>query len=269
MNIKSKIYHDKASDRVYLSEFADVDFPIILEYIHKLVIDNNYTKVFAKIPSKFLPAFLADGYQIEAFIPDLYLTDDAAFLGKYYDINRNIRSESGLTILQNLISQGSKEVNNLPTFPIEILNHSHIPQMVGIFSEVFPNYPFPISDEKFLKRNMEDRETVYFGAFEGDNIIAISSAEINDNYKFAEMTDFAVLPSHRGQKLALILLKKMEEMLIAEKYKMFFTIARLNSPSMNKTFLNNGYRYSGTLNNNTNISTGIESMNILYKAANK
>jgi len=47
--------------------------------------------------------------------------------------------------------------------------------------------------------------------------------------------------------------------------KVVYTIARLNSIPMNKTFLRLNYQYSGTLINNTNIAGKIESMNILYK----
>lgn len=79
------------------------------------------------------------------------------------------------------------------------------------------------------------------------------------------MTDFAVLPDYRGHKLAYFLLEMMEEKLKEQQYKTLYTIARLNSPGMNKTFINHGYRFSGLLKNNTNISGQIESMNVYYK----
>ncbi|MDD4426034.1 MAG: hypothetical protein PHS40_08920 [Mariniphaga sp.] len=44
-----------------------------------------------------------------------------------------------------------------------------------------------------------------------------------------------------------------------------YTIARLAEPGMNKTFMNAGYKFSGTLVNNTQIAGSIESMNIFYK----
>ncbi len=79
------------------------------------------------------------------------------------------------------------------------------------------------------------------------------------------MTDFAVLPEYRGHRLAYFLLQKMEQHLTEQKYQTVYTIARLNSPGMNKTFINHGYRFSGVLTNNTNISGQIESMNVYYK----
>jgi putative beta-lysine N-acetyltransferase len=81
----------------------------------------------------------------------------------------------------------------------------------------------------------------------------------------AEMTDFATLPDFRGKKLSVILLAHMEDQMRINRIKTLYTIARLKSMPMNLTFLRMGYRYGGTLINNTNISGEIESMNVLYK----
>ena len=48
--------------------------------------------------------------------------------------------------------------------------------------------------------------------------------------------------------------------------KMAYTIARAVSYGMNITFCKRGYTFAGTLINNTNISGGIENMNVWYKA---
>ena len=45
-----------------------------------------------------------------------------------------------------------------------------------------------------------------------------------------------------------------------------YTIARAISPGMNITFARLGYHYGGRLVNNTQISGGLESMNIWYKS---
>jgi hypothetical protein len=57
----------------------------------------------------------------------------------------------------------------------------------------------------------------------------------------------------------------MEEAMQRQGIKTLFTIARLASIPMNKTFLRFGYQYSGTFINNTQIAGRIESMNLLYK----
>ncbi|HKJ79445.1 MAG TPA: GNAT family N-acetyltransferase, partial [Prolixibacteraceae bacterium] len=117
----------------------------------------------------------------------------------------------------------------------------------------------------YIVETMKEYGTRYFGVRDNGKLIGISTAEIDAENKNAEMTDFAVLSEYRGQKLAFRLLMKMEVEMKIQNITTVYTIARLKEPGMNKTFLNSGYRYTGTLINNTNISGSIESMNVLYK----
>ena len=105
----------------------------------------------------------------------------------------------------------------------------------------------------------------YFGYRHNGKLVALSSAEMDKKGQNVEMTDFATLPDFRANKLALGLLGRMEQEMKKQGVITLYTIARLNSPAMNKTFLNMNYKYAGTLINNTNISGKIESMNVHYK----
>jgi putative beta-lysine N-acetyltransferase len=80
------------------------------------------------------------------------------------------------------------------------------------------------------------------------------------------MTDFATLPEYRSKGLASFLLMKMEEEMRRRGIITAYTIARAESYGMNIVFSKHGYAYAGTLVKNTNISKGIESMNVWYKA---
>ncbi len=79
------------------------------------------------------------------------------------------------------------------------------------------------------------------------------------------MTDFAVDPRFRGHGFARNLLTVMEETMRREGIITAYTIARSVSLPMNASFAGAGYRFSGMLPNNTNISGSIESMNVWYK----
>jgi RimJ/RimL family protein N-acetyltransferase len=79
------------------------------------------------------------------------------------------------------------------------------------------------------------------------------------------MTDFATSRHHAGNNLSMLLLNHMEHEMKRQGISTLYTIARLLSLPMNKTFLRSGFTYSGTLRNNTNISGRIESMNLYYK----
>jgi putative beta-lysine N-acetyltransferase len=79
------------------------------------------------------------------------------------------------------------------------------------------------------------------------------------------MTDFATLPPHRKQGLARALLAHMDRCAADAGVRVSFTIARALSFGMNITFRRRGYRFGGTLINNTQIAGSLESMNVWYR----
>jgi putative beta-lysine N-acetyltransferase len=105
----------------------------------------------------------------------------------------------------------------------------------------------------------------YFGIWEGQNLVALSSAEKDPENSNVEMTDFAVSPDYRGLGLGLLLLHEMDAAMTEQGIKTAYTIARMRSKGMNATFIRAGYHYGGTLFRNTFISEGLESMNVYHK----
>jgi len=264
----SLVSHNRDSNRIYLMDLSPDDFPQIIDRMKQLAENEDYTKIFAKVPARHAPSFIREGYVTEAFIPGFYNgTEDAFFLMFYTDQQRQQPEQGALTSFQELLNQPVNEnIQPLSTsYSLKKLEPQDAQKMTGVFRRVFESYPFPIFEEEFIIKSMREDGTAYFGAWHNGSLVAISSAECSNKYKNAEMTDFAVIPEHRGQRLAVHLLGYMEKVLIMEGYKTFYTIARLHSLSMNKTFYNLGYKYSGTLHNNTQISGKIESMNVWYK----
>jgi len=264
---KSTVQHGTDSNRVYLMDLWPSDFPGIIDKMEDLAGRNGYTKIFAKVSSRFGPAFQMSGYEIEAIVPGFFNgTEDALFMVKYPDPERKKPNPEAMYDFQELLlSEVNPKIPQLDnTHIIRLLTPEDAQEMSRIFEQVFESYPFPIFDPDFLKKEMQE-ETRYFGVFQEGQLVGISSAECNDHLKNAEMTDFAVLPSQRGKKIAIHLLRAMENYLTDQGFCSFYTIARLCSPSMNKTFMNNHYRYTGTLINNTQIAGKIESMNVWYK----
>ncbi|MBZ4676510.1 MAG: ablB [Anaerophaga sp.] len=264
---QSTIQHGSESNRVYLMDLWPSDFPEIIEKMDTLAKTQGYTKLFAKVPSRFGPQFRMAGYETEAIVPGFFNgIEDALFVVKYNDPERRNPDKKEMELFQELllsdINADAPELDN--SHVLRLLTPEDAREMTAVFSQVFDSYPFPIFDAGFLKKEMHE-ETRYFGVFQNGELVGISSAECNERLKNAEMTDFAVLPSQRGKKIAIHLLRAMEDYLMTQGFKSFYTIARLKSPSMNKTFMNNHYRYTGTLVNNTQIAGQIESMNVWYK----
>lgn len=251
-------------------KLAVEDAPEIIPKLDELAKEKGYTKILAKIQASVLPFFISNQYVIEASIPKFYNNKTDCFIvSKFFDEKRKIAPVKELKLLNQLLktSENGENANVKPSLKYRIsrLTKTNIEAIARIFKQVFKTYPFPVHDPGYILKTMQEYGTEYFGIFEGEKLIGVSSAEIDVKNKNAEMTDFAVLPEYRGQSLALQLLHNMEQVMKAANIKTCYTIARLNQPGMNKTFLNSDYKYTGTLVNNTNIGGSIESMNILYK----
>lgn len=271
-NIKSILSHGKESNRIYLMHMCHADFPAIIDYLDDLADTHQYTKIFAKIPSSYAPSFIGNGYVIEAHIPAFfYGKEDVMFLVKYKQPSRKVLDDKLMESFQTIFMVPPKGLT-VPlenTFSIRQLTINDTNSIIDVFKEVFETYPFPIFDPNFIKKSMTEDGTIYFGVFHDNKLIAVSSAECNGKEQNAEMTDFAVLPTYRGHHLAIHLLAVMEQELSKKQFKTVYTISRLKSLPMNKTFYNSGYQYTGTLIQNTQISGNIESMNVWYKDISK
>ena len=87
----SQIQHGRDNDRIYLMKLDPADLPGITAQLDALAAEKRYTKIFAKVPEPYAPAFLEHGYCREGAIPNLYHGETgAAFLGKFIDPRRKI-----------------------------------------------------------------------------------------------------------------------------------------------------------------------------------
>jgi beta-lysine N6-acetyltransferase len=268
---KSLIQYGPYNQRVYILH-ADVhDLDRLFQVINEKVTFFRLSKVIGKIPESCENRFLKEGYHIEARIPSYYFDGSACiFPARYfYDQDRAIEQKADL-IKEILKTAHSKKNNECETqlnelFNFRLMKKEDCPAMAKLYQEIFPSYPFPIYDPAYLEQTMLE-SVEYFGIFQHNSLIALSSIEKNPHSSSAEMTDFATLPSHRGKGLAGFLLSSMEAYL-TEKYTFstIYTIARSLSYGINTVFAKANYYYGGTLTNNTNIHGQIESMNIWHK----
>lgn len=269
----SRIQHGKYNNRIYLMKLSRSDLPEILPRLDRLARNRSYSKVFAKVPKSAKTLFCRQGYRAEAEIPNFYRgKEDVIFFGKYLKGDRQREQKPELVDKVLAAAKASSRSDMAPQLPeplrLKRADQEDAPAMAEVYRQVFATYPFPIHDPDYLKHTMEEN-VAYFGLWHGDRLVALSSAEMDLAGRNAEMTDFATLPDYRGQGLATFLLAEMEANLNTLGIKMAYTIARAYSYGMNITFARNGYTFSGTLTNNTNIFGGLESMNVWYKSLDR
>ncbi len=266
----SKIQHGKHNDRIYLMKIAKDDCHEIIQILKSLAKSHNYSKIFCKVPQWAAPLFIADSYVLEASIPRFYnYSEDVFFVSKFLDSNHLLNSETTkLYELSKLLFEKQKKgiigKKEMPDLYIRRLGINDVTALTDIYKEVFRSYPFPIHNPKYIIKTMNNN-IQYYGVEDENKIIAVSSAEMDHEGLNAEMTDFATKPSYQGNNLATLLLRYMEREMKKQGMRTLFTIARLNSIPMNRTFIRCYYTYSGTLIKNTNIAGEIESMNVYYK----
>lgn len=265
----SVLHHGNFNDRIYRMKLSRSDFPLIIGKLDTLAANEGYSKVIAKIPAFAKDEFLNAGYICEAYIPRFYGDlEDVHFMVKYYCESRCFDNETGLNkkVLKTAESKlGNGVAVELPHgFECTICNRSDAREIANVYKKVFETYPFPIHDPCYIEKTMDENH-IYFCIWDGTNIVALASSEMDIGSQNVEMTDFATLPEYRGYSFSLYLLQKMEHEMQKKNIKTAYTIARAGSYGINIVFSKSGYRYSGTLINNTNISGNFESMNVWYK----
>jgi putative beta-lysine N-acetyltransferase len=265
------IHHGTYSDRIYVMSYGPSEAKMMLEFVRKLGKEKDYGKIIIKAREEDRVLLLDAGFTKEGEIDGYYNgINTCLFMAKYLKPDRR-RVREKAKILDTIDQVKEKRMNldsfKGPSYSFRRLCEEDIEQMVKVYEEVFESYPFPIYDPSYIKKTMA-MDCQYYGVFDQELLIGLSTCEINYKEKNVEMTDFAVLPSYRGHKLAKSLLMNMEKAMVQEGISTHYTIARSQSLPMNMTFSSLGYHYGGTLWNNTQIAGNIESMNIWVKQIN-
>lgn len=266
----SLIQHGANSERIYLMKVAAPDCPEIVDELDELASREGYSKIFAKVPASVSRPFLDNGYRAEARVPQLFRgREEGVLLGKFLSPERQVEAEPQLVEDVLAKARAKARPDGAPAGPVDgfeirPLAEGEVEAAAEVYREVFASYPFPIHDPEYLLETLRDHVR-YFGAWKNGRLVALASAEMDRGAGHAEMTDFATLPAFRGQGLGQALLAHMEEEIPGDGIRTAFTIARAYSYGMNITFARAGYRFGGTLRNNTQICGRQESMNVWYK----
>jgi putative beta-lysine N-acetyltransferase len=263
------IQHGPLNDRVYLMKLGTSPAEFSFEKAEALAREHGYSKIVAKVPASERELCVERGYTVEAVVPGFFNGgEDCYFYARYLDPARRDTPDADIIgdVLETALSRLQERWSCLPPcgFEIRPAKAEDVPALAALYGCVFETYPFPIHDPGYLRQTMKTHIRYYCAIREG-RIVAASSAEIDRDSDSVEMTDFATHPSYRGMGMCSALLERMEGDMQHEGIRMAYTIARAVMYPINITFAHAGYRYGGTLLNNTNICGSFESMNVWYK----
>ncbi|GAB7024237.1 putative beta-lysine N-acetyltransferase [Salidesulfovibrio brasiliensis] len=264
----SLLQHGPANDRVYLMKLDEQDLPDIVDEMDDMALEHGYSKLFAKVPAGAASWFTSKDFVNEARVPRMYRGESAGcFMSKF------LSGERAAKLNQDTIEDVHRVANEksivlpptIDTTDVVRLGPEHAKAMAGVYARVFESYPFPIEDPEYIREAMKEN-VLFYGIFLDEELVAVASAEVDDSWKCAEMTDFATLPQCRGKGAAGKLLSRMESAMEIRGILTAYTIARAESHGMNSVFSKAGYSLAGTLRNNTQIGGKLESMNVWYRS---
>jgi beta-lysine N6-acetyltransferase len=258
------VYTDMFNKRIRIDDYVGDLNEVLL--IANQQISDWVEKLIVKSRRGDVPFFIAHGFSCEAYIKGYFAGDDMYFVTMYFSAGRE-RSEKWheeQSIIQKLVTDKNK--SEVPsTEGIKVATFSQAAELARLYKTIFKVYPTPLSEETHIIKTMQEG-TVYVYIDIDHQIVSAASAEINSKYKNAELTDCATLPEVEGKGHMKKLLFFLEQKLKTDGITCCYTIARSESFSMNKAFAQLGYTYGGRLVNNCFIYSGLEDMNIWYKA---
>ena len=239
----------------------------IVRTVEKVAEDEQYEKIIIKARQEDLVLFLSIGYVLEGMVDHYFLGNHMYFLCKFLQSERRNSDmwHEEDELLENILSSkliDSKQSSHMYSLVNCMENHAE--QLADLYRTVFKVYPVPMNNPMKKKKCM--REGSVFLAYEHDGkMISAVSAEVNQRYRNAEITDCATLPDYRKFKLMQFLITMLEDELHSRRMYCLYSIARANSYGMNAVFHRLHYQYRGRLANNCYIFEDIEDMNVWVK----
>ncbi len=257
---------DKTNKRLKVFEFEEIDKSSThlidiaeQEGLDKIILFQNEDSEIIHIEEH--------GFTKEGEIDGFFDGKDAHLYTKYLSQTRkssdSVKEENN--IIQTIMNTEPATNRALPDeYRIRDATDKDISQIVNVFNEVFKSYPTPMNDRAYVEKAIHSN--VEMAVIENhDEIIGLSSAEIDFERNNAEITDCATIPSERGKGINNHLIQYLENKMQRMGITNLFSIARAKSFGMNKVLHNHKYRYRGRLINNVHIAGDWENMNIWVK----
>jgi beta-lysine N6-acetyltransferase len=266
-NFFLEVYLDPFNKRIRIDDYRG-NTPLVLSKAEELARRHHAEKLIIKARSEDFLHLFEKGLQLEAVVDRYFLGSNAHFFSKFYTVDRK-KNDHWITedgMIHSIYQLDSSFDKPFPPNEYELkkADESCAEELSGLYREVFQIYPTPLHDPEYVKKTMKEG-TVYYVFFHQGNIVSAASAEVNNFYKNAELTDCATLKEHRKYGLMKIILRELERELKQLGIYCAYSIARSLSFGMNAVLYQLGYKYRGRLMNNCYIYDKLENMNMWVK----
>ncbi|MEG9297982.1 putative beta-lysine N-acetyltransferase [Mangrovibacillus sp. Mu-81] len=261
----ASVYRDGVNKRIRVDDLQG-NLHFFLTHLNNDSQFDNYEKLIIKARESQFMTLIERGFVHEGVINHYFNGDRVHFMSRFMKEER--RTSSYWSQEDDLLSS----VHKLGVYPsfmdsddsILVAGTGQAEELSSLYKEVFKLYPVPLHDPRYIKDAMKNG-TIFVCIRKNEQIISAASAEINFQYKNAELTDCATLPLYRKGGFMKNLIARLEEELLYRDIYCAYTIARALSYGMNAVFHQLGYEYRGRLANNCYIFDKIEDMNLWEK----
>lgn len=256
------LYEDFYSTRIRVDDYSGD-----LSTVHHLMLAAlpPWTqKLIVKSRPGDVDFFRRSGFTEEAKIDGYFEGVNMHFMVKYLLAERGQSTKvvEEERIIQSILT--GRRTESSPQVSVEYATLADAEELASLYSTSFKVYPTPVNDPVHIRKTM-NAGTVYVVVREEHRIISAASAEINETYFNAELTDCATAMGQEGKGMMQALLMELEKHLRSRRIKCLYTIARAESAGMNRAFYQLGYSYGGRMIKNCMIYSGLEDMNVWYK----
>jgi beta-lysine N6-acetyltransferase len=260
------VYLDFVNERIRVDDYRG-NINSLIKRMKTLAKQYSFTKEIIKARMEDWRLFLSIGYTLEGIIHGYFNGSDAYLMVNCFTeerrTNRSWKKEDDM--LENIFLLPNSQSNEIPTdYSMRLASTEDCQSLANLYESVFQSYPTPMNDVNYIKKVMEEGTIFKIVQWNGQ-IVSAASAEINDKYHNAEMTDCATLTEHRKYGFMQLLIVALEEELISRNIYCSYSLARAQSFGMNACLKKLGYVYNGRLANNCVMNGQYENMNIWVK----
>lgn len=262
-----EVYLDPYNKRVRIDDYRG-NLSLLVQRAEELAKESGAEKLIVKGRYEQLLFFIERGFLPEAAIDHYFLGSTAFFLTKYLKHERK-QTENWVaedSIIHSVYGLKPADEFSIPLKDYELkrVKEEAAAELSQLYKSVFRIYPTPLHDPEYVRKTMKEG-TIYYAYFFKGKIVSAASAEVNNAYKNAELTDCATLPEHRKHGLMKWILKELEQELKNRGVYCVYSLARALSFGMNAVLFQLGYKYRGRLVNNCYIYDKLENMNAWVK----
>lgn len=262
-----EIYVDPYNKRLRIDDYRG-NVQKMMETAEELALTLQLDKLIVIGRKEDFTLFLENGFLCEAVVERFFRGSDACYFTKYFNEERmqNRQWMKEDSVLKNVgaLTRNPVTITVPKEYNLIKINKADAENLAKFYKEVFYVYPVPLHEPYYIRKTIE-RGTIYYAYLLNGEIVSAASAEINEIYFNAELTDCATLSEHRTFGLMKKLLLKLEEELAKQEIFCLYSIARAQSFGMNAVLHQLGFRYRGRLLNNCFIYNELENMNMWVK----